>query len=103
MRIVHLNLLLSAFLFTGFPDSSVGKESACNAGDSGLIPGSGRSTGEGVGYQLQYSWASLVAQLVKKPPAMWETWVQSLGWEDPLEKGKATQSSVLAWRVPWTV
>ena len=47
--------------------------------------------------------ASLVAQLVKNPPAMWETWVRSLGWEDPLEKGKATHSSILAWRIPWTV
>ena len=61
--------------FRDFPDSSVGKESACNAGDPGSILGSGRSTGEGVGYPLQYSWASLVAQLVKNPPAMWETWV----------------------------
>ena len=87
----------------GFPDSSVGKESACNAGDPSLIPGSGRSPGEGIGYPLQYSWASLVAQLVKNPPAMWETWVRSLGWEDPLEKGKATHSSILAWRIPWTV
>ena len=52
-----------------------------------MIPGSGRSTGEGIGYLLQYSWASLVAQLVKNLPAMQETWVQSLGWEDPLEKG----------------
>ena len=60
----------------GFPDSSVGKESACNAEDLSLIPGSGRSTGEGTGYSLQYSWASLVAQLVKNPPAMWETWVR---------------------------
>ena len=59
----------------GFPDSSVGKESACSAGDPGSIPGSGRSSGEGTGYPLQYSWASLVAQLVKNPPAMWETWV----------------------------
>ena len=73
---------------TGFPDSSVGKESACNAGDPSWIPGSGRSAGEGIGYPLQYSWASLVAQLVKNLPAMWETWVPSLGWEDPLEKGK---------------
>ena len=72
----------------GFPDSSVGKESACNAGDPSLIPGLGRSDGEGRGYPLQYSWASLVAQLVKNPPAMQETWVRSLGWEDPLEKGK---------------
>ena len=67
----------------GFPDGSAGKESGCNAGDPGLIPGSGRSIGEGIGYPLQYCWASLVAQLVKNPPAMWETWVQSLGWEDP--------------------
>ena len=59
----------------GFPDSSVGKESACNAGDPGLISGSGRSLGEGIGYPSQYSWASLVAQLVKNPPAMQETWV----------------------------
>ena len=65
--------------FVGFPHSSVGKESACNAGDPGLIPGSGRSSGEGLGYQLQYSWASLVDQLVKDLPAMQETWVQSLG------------------------
>ena len=86
----------------GFPDSSVGRESACNAGDTGLIPGSGRSAGEGIGYPLQYSWASLVAQLVKNPPAMQETWVQSLGWEDPLEKEMATHSSTLAWKIPWT-
>ena len=66
----------------GFPDSSVGEESACNARDLGSIPGSGRSAGEGTGYPFQYSWASLVAQLVKNPPAVWETWVQSLGWED---------------------
>ena len=84
-------------------DSSVGKESACNAGDCGLISGSGRSAGEGIGYPFQYSWASLVTQLVRNPPAMWETWVQSLGWEDSLEKGKATHSSVLAWRIPRTV
>ena len=83
--------------------SSVSKESTCNAGDSGLIPESGRCAGEGTGYPLQYSWASLVAQLVKNPPAMQETWVQSLGWEDPLEKGKATHSSILAWRIPWTI
>ena len=66
----------------GFPHSSVGKESACSAGDSGLILGLGRSTGEGIGYSLQYFGASLVAQLVKNLPAMWETWAQSLGWED---------------------
>ena len=66
----------------------------------GLILGVGRTAGEGIGYLLQYSWASLVAQLVKNLPAVWETWVQSLGCEDPLEKGKATHSSILAWRIP---
>ena len=80
----------------GFLDSSVGKESACNAGDPSLIPGSGRSTGEGIGYPLQYSWASLVSQLVKNPHVVWEIWVPSLGWEDPLEEEKATHSSILA-------
>ena len=82
-------------LHMGFPDGSAGKESTCNAGDPSLIPGSGRSAGEGIGYLLQYSWAFLVAQLVKNSSAMWETWVQFLGWEDPLEKGKATQYSGL--------
>ena len=82
-------------LCMGFPDSLVGKESACNAGDTSLIPGSGRCTGEGIGYPLQCSWASLEAQLGKNPPAMQETPVRSLGWEDPLEKGKATHSSIL--------
>ena len=69
----------------------------CRWGDPGL----GRSAGQGIGYVLQYSWTSLSAQLVKKPPVIWETWVRSLGWEDPLEKGKATHSSILAWRIPW--
>ena len=87
---------------SGFADSSVAKESACNAGDPSSFPGSGRCPGEGTGYPLQYCWASLVAQLVNNPPAMWGTWVRSLGWEDPLEKGKATHSSILAWRIPWT-
>ena len=64
-----------------------------------MIPGLGRSAGEGLGYPLQYSWASLLAQLVKNPPAMREIWVESLGWEGPLEKGKATHSSILAWTV----
>ena len=68
-----------------------------------MISGLEQSAREGIGYPLQYSWASLVAQLVKNPPAMQETWVQSLGWKDPLEKGKATHSSILAWRIPWTV
>ena len=87
----------------GFPASSAGKASTCKAGDPGSIPRLGRSTGEWSAYPLQYSWASLVAQLVKNPPAMQETWVQSLCWEDPLENGKATLSCNLAWRIPWTL
>ena len=67
-----------------------------------MIPGSGRPLEEGIGYPLQYSWASLVAQTVKNPPAMRETWVPSVAWEDPLEEGMATHSSILAWRIPWT-
>ena len=67
-----------------------------------MIPGSVRSPGEGIGYPLQYSWASLVAQMVKNLPAMGETWAQSQGWEDPLEEGMATHSIILAWRIPWT-
>ena len=85
-----------------FPDISVGKESGCNAGDPGLIPGLGRSPGIGIDSPLQYSWASLVAQLVENPPAMRETCVRSLGWENPLEKGMATHSSILASKIPWT-
>ena len=84
----------------GFPGSSAGKESACNAGDPGSIPGLERSPGEGTDYPLQYSWAFLVAQIVKKPSAMHKTWIQSLGWEDPLEESMATHSSILAWRIP---
>ena len=95
--------LICVWCTLGFPDSPASKESACNAGGTGLIPGLGRSAGEGVGYRLQYSWASLVVQLVKNPPAVLETWVWSLGREDALEKGKATHSSILAWRIPWTV
>ena len=87
----------------GFPHSSDRKESTCNAEDPGSIPGSGRSTREGISYPLEYSWASLVAQLVKNLPTMQETWVQSLGWGDPLEKGKATHCSILAWRIPETI
>ena len=86
-----------------FPGSSAGRKSACNAGDPSSISGSGRSPGEGIGYPLQYSWVPLVAQLVKNPPALWETWVRSLHWEDSLEKGTATYTSILAWRISWTV
>ena len=86
----------------GFPDSSIGKESACNVGYPSSIPVSGRPTEEGMGYPRQYSWVSLVVQLVKNLPAMQETWVQSLGWEGPLEEEVATHSSILAWRIPRT-
>ena len=79
----------------GFLGNSAGKESACNAGDPGLNPGTGRSAGEGIGYPFQHCWASLVVQVVKNPPAMQKTWLPSPGWEDPLEKGKATHSSIL--------
>ena len=80
----------------GFPGSSAGEESTSNAGDPGSIPGFGRSIGEGIDYPLQYSWASPMAQLVRNLPAVWETWVWSLGWEDSLEKGMATHSSILS-------
>ena len=107
----------------GFPGDSDCKESAYHAGDLCLIPGSGRSPGEGSGYPLQYSclensmdrgawqatvhgitktqtWLSEVAQMVKNPPAKWETWVPSQGWEDPMEENMAAHTSILAWRIP---
>ena len=91
------------FLFSwGFPDNPVGKESTCNAGDPGLIPGSRSSPREGIGYPLQYSWASSVAQKVKYLPAMLETWFDPWVVEDPLEEGMATNSSILVWKIPWT-
>ena len=101
-RLLHILAIVNsvAMNIVGFPDSLVGKESPCSAGDHSSIAGSGRSAGEGIGYPLQYSWASLVAQLVKNLSTMQETWVRSLGWEDSLEKGKATDSSILAWRIP---
>ena len=92
----------SGNLYQDFPGSSVGKESTCNAGDPGSSPGLGKSDGEGIGYPLQYSRASLVVQLVKNVPAIQETWVQPLGWEDSLEKEKTTHSSILPWSIPWT-
>ena len=79
----------------GFPSGSDSKESACSAGDRGLIPRSGRSSGDGVGYPLQDSWPSLVAQTVKNLPAVQETCFQSLRWEDPLEEGMTTHFSIL--------
>ena len=102
-EIISIVLLSVPYSFLGFPCGSVGKESTCNAGDTSLIPELGRFSEEGIGYPFQYSWAYLMSQLVKNPPTMRETWVLSLGWEDPLKKGKATHSSILAWRIPWTV
>ena len=96
---VHLVWNPLCFLL-GFSGSSVGKESTCKAGDPGSIPGSGKTPGEGISYPLQYSWASLVGQMVKNPPVLWETWVRSLGWEDPLKESMVTHSSILAWRMP---
>ena len=84
--------LISLFI----PSSSDGKAVACSAGNPSLIPGSGSSLGERIGYPIQYSWASLVAQTVKNPPTIQETGIRSLGWEDSLEKGVATLSSILA-------
>ena len=97
MRDVHLEDIVWDQLRMGFPGSSAGKESACYAGDPSL---SGRSPREGIGCPLQYSRTCLVAQMVKIPPAMWETWVQSLAWEDPLGEGMATHSSIPSWRIP---
>ena len=89
-------------MHVGFSGCSAGKEPAYNAGDPSSISGLARSPGERIGYPLQYTWASLVSQTVKNTPATQETGVRSLGWDDPLEKGKATHSSILAWRIPWT-
>ena len=85
-----------------FPSGSVGRESASNVGDPASIPESGRSAEERIGYPLQDSWASLAAQLVKNPSAVWETWARPLAWEDALEKETAAHCSILPWRIPWT-
>ena len=95
--------LKSWYLNSSLAAPVAGKQSTCSAEDPSLIPGSGRSAEEGIGYPLQYSWAPLGAQLVKHLPAMWKTWVWSLGWEDPLETGMAIHSSIMAWRSPWTI
>jgi len=97
--------LTCVFLFRaysmGLPANSTGKEFTYNARDPGLIPGSGKSPGEGIGYSLQYSWASLVAQTVKNLPAMQDTWIRFLGWENPLEEDTATHSSILCLGNPY--
>ena len=101
LPLLILKIFVNPYSVLGFPGSSGGKESACNAGDPGSIPGLGRSPGEGISYPLQYSWSSLVAQVVKNPPAKWETWFQPMGWEIPWgREGMATHSSILAWGIP---
>ena len=89
-------------LLFGLPGNSDDKESAWNTGDLSWIPGSGRSPGEGNSYPLQYSWASPVARMVRNPSTMRETWVRSLGWEDPLKEGMATHSVYLPGESPGT-
>ena len=90
-------------ILEGFAVSSAGKESTCNAGDPSLVLGLARSAEEGIGYPPQYPWTSLMTQVVKNPPALRETWVQPLSWEDPLVKGTATHCNILVWRISWTV
>ena len=89
-------------MFLGFPGGSAAKESACNVGDLGSVPGLGRSPGEGIDYPLQYSGDSLVAQLGKNPPAMWETWVPSLGQEIPWRRAWQPIPVFLPVESPWT-
>ena len=91
---------LDKAVIQAFPCNSTGQESTCNAGDPSSIPGSGRSPGEGIGYPFQYTWASLVAQMVKNPQAMQEILGRSVGSQDPLEDSMASHSSILAWRNP---
>ena len=95
-------IMMRGYMLWSSPGSSAGKVSTCNTGDPGLIPGLGTSAGEGIGYWLQYSWASLVAQTIKNPPAMWETWVWSLGWEVPLEKGTGYPIQYSSLENSWT-
>ena len=85
-----------------FPGDSDGKKSTCSARHQGSVPGWERSPGERTGYPLHYSWDSLMAQTVKNLPTVWETWVQSLGWEDALEEGMATHSIFLPGNSPTT-
>ena len=102
--LLPLDIVAPSYQSLGFPDSSVGKESFCNTGDPGSIPGLGRSAGAGISLiHTPVFLGSPVAHLVKNLSSMQETWVRSLGWEDPLEKGKATHASTLAWRIPRTV
>ena len=96
----HNFIELHKAVIQAFPCNSVGQESTCNAGNPCSIPRLWRSPGEGIGYPFWYTWASLVAQKVKNPPAMQEILVQFVGWQDPIEDSMATHSSILAWRNP---
>ena len=95
---VYMIFFFSWDVMVGFPGSSGDKEPTCNAGDPGSLLGLGSSPGEGIGYPLQYSWASLMAQMVTNLPAVLETWVWFQGWEDSLKEHMAIHSSILAWR-----
>ena len=97
---IHISMLCLCHVYGASLVAQLIKESTCNAGDPALIPGLGKSPGERIGYPLQYSWAFLVVQMIKNLPAMQKTWLRSLSWEDPLEEGMATHSSILAWRIP---
>ena len=99
IRVTYLSAELTDLSGQTSQVAPVVKHPPANAGDPSSIPGLGRSPGEGIGYPLQYSWASLLAQMVKNLPATWKTWVRSLGWEDPWEEGMATHSIILAWRI----
>ena len=94
------SLCTTLYLVRGFPGSLAGKEFACSAGDHHSIPWLGRFPGEGISCPLQYSWASLAAQMMKNLPAVQETWVKSLGWEDLLKESMVTHYSIFAWRIP---
>ena len=100
--VVLLSFVVEQIFSWGFPDSLAGKDSACNAGDISLILGSERSPRKGIGYPFQYSWVSLVAQMVKNLPAMPETLVQSLCWEDLLEEGMQPTLVFLPGEPTWT-
>ena len=98
---MYMYMYMYMYVYVGFPGSSAGKESTCNAGDPGLIPWPRRSPGEGIGYPLQYFWASLVPQMVKKASVCNVVDLGLIpGLEDPLEEGMATHSSIFTWRIP---
>ena len=102
LPLLIFKIFVNPYYVLGFLGSSTGKESACNAGDPGLIPGLGRSPGEGICHPFQYSWSFLVAQVLKNLPAMWENWFQSLGWEIPWRRAWQPTPVFLPGEFPWT-